>query len=134
MTTYINSTDITDTIAKKFVDNQDLRVSVWLSRANSEIEALALSHDVYPSSIITSPLNPVIADYGRSVFCRDCFLDNIGTNNVETPENEKYLMKFKLYSERVMELSQQITPEMFDTTASSLSAASVTGGGIFWRG
>jgi len=131
---YITSSDITDTVARKFVETQDLRVSVWLDRANSEVEALATSHDVSVSSIVVSPVHPMIQDFARSVFCETCFLDQIGTNNPEIPDDEKYLRKYDIYKDRIYQLRIGITPEMFDTTQGSLTASDVAGGGVMWRG
>jgi hypothetical protein len=131
---YISSTDITDTVAKKFVETQDLRVSTWVDRANAEVEALAISHDVASTDIIVSPVHPMILDFARSVFCENCFLDQIGTNNTDIPDEEKYLRKYNLYRDRIYTLRTTITHEMFDTTQGSLTASDVAGGGIMWRG
>ncbi len=131
---YITSTDITDTVAKKFVETQDLRVSTWLDRANAEVEALAISHDVASTSIIVSPVHPMVLDFARSVFCENCFLDQIGTNNTDISDEEKYLRKYNLYRDRIYQLRVGITPEMFDTTQGSLTASDVAGGGVMWRG
>jgi hypothetical protein len=131
---YILSSSITDSIARRFVDSTDVRVPVWLERANEQIERLALTFDIRPNLIIT-PVHPIVADYGRSVFCSECFLDNIGVNNVETPADEKYRIKYDLYIDKTKILRGQITPEMFDTTSSDLDSDGIAGGGdYFWRG
>lgn len=129
---YIDSTSITDTIAKRFVDATDTRVSTWVTRANEQIEMLALSLGVDETDIYT-PLHPVIADFGRSVFCEQCFLENIGVNNIETPLDEKYRMKYDLYVDRIKTLRGQITRAMFDTTTADLDPEEVIGGNFFWR-
>ena len=131
---YIAAEDITDSVAKKFVETQDLRVSTWVDRANAEVESLAVSHDVQPADIETDPVHPMVLDFARAVFCEACFLDNLGTNNTEIPDDEKYMRKYQLYKDRIYTLRISITPEMFSLAQASMTGAGMAGGGIMWRG
>ena len=131
---YIAATDITDTVARKFVETQDLRVSAWIDRANAEVEALAISHDITAAYIITNPVHPMVLDFARAVFCEACFLDQIGTNNTDIPDEEKYYRKYQLYRDRLYTLRTQITPEMFNLAQASMTGAGMAGGGVMWRG
>jgi len=131
--TYITSADITDTVARRFIDATDTRVPEWIERANEQIEMLALKNGV-DESYIQTPVHPVVSDYGRSVFCEQCFLENIGVNNIESPADEKYRIKYGMYVERIKMLAGQITAQMFDTTVSSLGTEDIIGGNTFWRG
>ena len=130
---YILSTDITDSQAKAFVTASDSRVTTWLTRVDGEIESIAQEKNVLAANIVT-PIHAKIKEYAMAYFCFQVFQDVFTTNNVETPEMEKYRLKLDWYSNRRTQLKAQLTPEMFYIASANLAANNRSGGGYLWRG
>jgi hypothetical protein len=133
MATYIQSADITDSVIRAFVTAADSRLTTWYNRVDYEVISIAQERNVYSTSIIT-PLHYKIQEYAICYFCFLVCQDVYGTNNVETPEYEKYKLKLDWYQERCNSLRPTITAEMFTYTSASLSAHQRVGSGQLWRG
>jgi hypothetical protein len=130
---YVLSSTILDSVLKRFIDTSDSRVSTWLSRADAEIENVAQILGVNTDDFIT-PLHPKILEYGRAVFGMLVCLDNIGINNIDSPEEEKYRVKYTIYKDLSNELKSQITYEMFTQESEDIEPSERVAGGIIWRG
>ena len=130
---YIATTDITDSLARDFINGSDARVDKWMERTDGEIQSMALSLGVPVGSIYT-PLNSRVKEYAVAYFCFLLFQDTNGENDTENPENEVYLIKLKWYMERVGFLQTQITRELLTNVMTSVTAAGMVSTGIMWRG
>lgn len=130
---YIATTDITDSIARDFVNGSDARLLQWMQRADEELGALAQSLGVPITSIYT-PINSRVKEYVIAYYCFILFQDVNGENEVENPENEVHLKKLLWYQERVNFLRGFITKEMLLQDASALTPAQTITTGVIWRG
>jgi hypothetical protein len=130
---YISSSDITDSQARAFVTANDSRLSTWLARVEDEIESIAQERNVLASDIV-EPVHYKIKEYALCYFSFLVFQDVFTTNNVETPEIEKYRLKLDWYKDRCNQLRPTLTKEMFQIESASLSANNRIGAGMLWRG
>lgn len=109
---YFSSASITDSIVREFASHNDSRVTAWLNEVDNEIEALALERGVYIESIVV-PIHPRLTDYANNFYCMIVCRDAIGTNDPEVPTEDKYLIKFNIYSGMVSNIRQTLSKEMF---------------------
>ena len=133
MSAYIVTTDVTDTQAKAFITANDSRVTTWMARANEEVESIAQELNV-PVASISTPVHPKIKEYALAYFCFVVFQDVFATNNVETPEIEKYRLKLDWYESRCTKLRPTLTYEMYIYTSTAIQAHNRVGAGRLWRG
>jgi hypothetical protein len=138
-TPYGLTAEITDKVVASFVTASDSRLAYWRTECDTEVESVCeqrgVSVDTFKGGDATEA-HAKVQEYWRACFCRCVCRDNIGANNVETAEDEKYRIKYDIYRTVCAELRTQLTQEMFlDTVDSSnpLGAGRV-GGGVLWRG
>ncbi len=130
---YIALSEITDSVAKKFVEHNDNRCDIWLERTDEEVVMLASELGIAETSIVV-PLHPRIQAFARAMFCKTLFFDVIGSNNIDTPETEKHKVKYELYNNEVLALKQKITKTMFDSKPENSIGENTVTAGILWRG
>lgn len=133
MSHYIEATDITDTVAKAFIDNADTRIEQWLTNVDNEINRLAYSKGLANEEILV-PINPIVKEYAVAYFCLMVFKDNIGANNVTTPMDEKYKIKYGLYLEEIDRLKPQCTKGLLSINEGDVDAVSMASVKYFTRG
>jgi len=123
--TYISSDDITDNIVSGF----DL--SAYLTESYKEIEDLAEEKGVRTSTDIASPLHYKMKRYAICFVIMRLCQDKCGTNNVDIPELEKYVIKYNMYRKELAQLKDLITFEMITNSINSLRDRSIQTGIIF---
>jgi hypothetical protein len=109
---YIADSDFTDRLVLNFLDADDDRSEKWYELTDKEIVMIAESLNVDPDDI-DIPVHPAILKYAVAYFGKMCCFDNIGTNNPETAQDEKYKFKYDIYANECKDLRSQITPKMF---------------------
>lgn len=118
---YIGSGDFTSLVAS------DFNMSGYINLANDAIESLALSNGVSVySQIQQSPLNPLIKQYAvRYAYCQ-LYLDKLGANNTDSPEQDKYLVLYNINNDLLEKIRRDITQEAFLGVIDSASETSTT--------
>jgi hypothetical protein len=128
MSHYIETTEVTDSVVKDFIVRADTRVEQWLTCVDNEVKRLALKQGLFESEILT-PLNSIVKEYAVAYFCLIVFRDNIGSNNVDVPAEEKYRVKYDLYVSETDRLKPQCTKELLrnnENIVEAVDMASVT--------
>jgi hypothetical protein len=125
MNTYISSDDITDNIVAGF----DL--SAYLTEAFKEIEDLSEEKGVRDSDDIASPLHYKMKRYAICFVIMRLCQDKMGTNNLDIPELEKYVIKYNMYRKELAQLKDLITFEMITGNINALRDRAVQTGIIF---
>jgi hypothetical protein len=133
MSHYISTADITDSVAKAFVDASDSRLEQWLTNVDNEIIRMALQNDLLEEDIL-DPLNSIVKEYLVAYFCLLVFRDNIGSNNVEVSSEEKYRIKYDLYVSETERLRPLCTKDIISTEEASVEPVNMTGVKYFVRG
>jgi hypothetical protein len=124
---FLDSTDITDSLAKDFLTATDANIDDWLDLVDGEILSLAQERDV-PLQSISIPLHKKILEYCKAYFCFVCFQDRYGRNDITQAGNETLKLKLIWYKDRCETLRLQCTKEMFLYTNLSLQASHRAGG------
>lgn len=133
MSHYIATTDIADSVAKAFVAANDSRLETWLTNVDNEMKRLAFQNELTEDDIL-DPINPIIKEYLVACFCLNVFRDNIGSNNITTPLDEKYRIKYDLYTAECERLRPMCTRELIATTEADVRAVDMIGIKFFARG
>jgi L-ribulose-5-phosphate 3-epimerase UlaE len=128
---YIATTDITDSIARRYISGSDARLDTWMTNTDLEIESIAQEHGLSTESI-TVPIHYKVKEYAIAYYCYLIFQDVFGSNEVENPEQEIHKMKLEYCLSKCNALRQMITKEMLSVTSSSLSAHERIHGGQIW--
>jgi hypothetical protein len=126
---FLDITDITDTLAQRFIAANDSRIQSWLDDVDGELLSLAQQVDVTLTSI-SIPLHPVLLKYARAAFCVSCFQDCWGANSNVQTDQETIKKKLDDYRKEMEKLSGLCTYEMFSYTNLSLIASQRAGGTI----
>lgn len=129
---YIATTDITDSVISAF--NSDTRTTTWLAEVDGEIDGLAESLDVDEDDIYTTTLHPMVKQLCKALYGKFVCRDNMGVNNLDTTENDKYMVKYQMYSDEVQRLRGLVTAEMLTDTDGELVASERARGTIIWLG
>jgi hypothetical protein len=129
---YIATTDITDSLARDFVNGSDARLDTWMQNTDEEVQALALSLGV-TVDVIYTPLNYRVKEYAVAYYCFLLFQDTYGENTVEQDENDIYKKKLEWYANRVDALLPQITKEMFIQSVDTLTPVQMVNTGVLYR-
>jgi hypothetical protein len=103
---------LTDALALKFVDATDSRLDSWLTKVDNDINYKAMEYGLMTSQILL-PLHPRIREYAEAYLCYMIFRDNIGVNNVETSQDEKYRVKFEEYRSELERTRKLLTRDIF---------------------
>jgi len=131
MSTYIFVDDITDNVIKSFpadVIQQKLELS------DDEMVDLAERKGIRDAdSIDNNPLHRKIKDYLIAWIGQEICFDYLGTNNTETAEFEKYMVKYNLYRDKVKSLDAQITYEMILGSVDEIRDRATVGSGVLFR-
>lgn len=107
---YITTSDLTDNIINMF---PSATISAKITLSTSAVNDLAERLGVRDSDDIeTSPVHYQVKRYAEYWVYREICRDFIGTNNAELPEQEKYILKYKLYRQLVEEKEGEISKEM----------------------
>ena len=122
---YISRADVTDNI----ISNFDL--APYLIETDNEIIDLAESLGVSENAIETNPLHNKIKRYAIAFCLMRLCQDKTGSNNIELPEMEKYVVKYEIYRKEVEKLRQQINYEMFTGTVLTIRDRAVVSGTIY---
>jgi hypothetical protein len=129
---YITTADITDSVALAFIANSDSRVAAWITNVDNEIKRLALTQGLTEGEIFT-PLNSIVKEYAVNYFCLLVFKDNIGSNNIDVPDDEKYVKKYNLYVSECSRLRPLCTKALLSMDEDSVEASEMTGVSYFIR-
>lgn len=121
----ITRDDIKDTIVDGF-DIED-----YLAKTDSEIIDLAESLGVAEDDIENDPLPYKVKEYAVAFCIAELCQDKAGTNNVETPLFEKYMVKHSMYTKKLNRLRSQISYEMLTGTVDELRDRAVVTGTLF---
>lgn len=124
---FLDIKDITDTLAKRFVDANDPRVQNWLDIVDGELLVVAQQVDANLNSILV-PLHPTIWKLAKKFFYIACFEDTWGSNNNIQSDKETIFLKLNQYKKDVEALKLECTYEMFSFTNQSLVAQQTAGG------
>ena len=134
-TPYALTSQITDSVISVFVAAADSRLSLWRTECDNEIESLCEQRGVPVDTFkATDTVNSKIQEYWRAKFALIVCRDNIGVNNVDVSQDEKYRVKYDIYKDVSDELRRQITQEMFYGTVgtSETIGSDRVGGGVIW--
>lgn len=105
---YISASDITDKITTGFSTS----IGLLITRSDSEMNNLVREYGLESTDIETSPLDYVIKQWLISWVMVTFLIEQFGVNNVDIPDTEKYLVKYKMYLDRMGQYRDQITPAM----------------------
>jgi hypothetical protein len=119
---YIATTDLTDSLARDFVNGSDTRIDKWMENTDLEVECIALQLGVQPASIYT-PVNYKIKEYAVCYFYFLLFQNCYAENDVEISDNEAYYKKLEWYQKRCAELKGDLTAALFTMVYTSLTPA-----------
>lgn len=117
--------EITDNIIKGF------DIADYLTRTDSEIIDLAQSMGVDEDDIENAPLPYKVKEYAKAFLLAELCQDKSGTNNPETPEFEKYVVKHEMYRKKADKLRRQINYEVLTGSVAELRDRAVVDGTIF---
>ena len=107
---YISSSDITDSLINSF---PSATVNAKITLSDSYFNDFAESKGVMDSGEIkTDPFHRMCKDWCINWVCREICADNIGVNNNDVAANEKYMIKYEFYKERLQDVQGQITKPM----------------------
>ena len=109
--TVVQQADITDKVVQDFVT--DAIVENWLDSVDNEMLALAAEHNLTDEEI-HSPLNPIVREYLIMYFNYLVMRDNIGGTNPESPEQEKYRVKFDIFAKECERMRLRCTEEIIE--------------------
>lgn len=112
---YIATTDITDSVARDFVDLIDPRIDTWMTNVDLELESIAQEKGVAPEQIEKTPLHYKIKEYSIAYYCFLVFQDCFGENEVELATQEVHKQKLDYYLNKCNYLRPNLTKEMFIT-------------------
>jgi hypothetical protein len=129
---YIDEKDITDLVVRRFIDAGDFRVAAWFSRVNNEIESISIASGV-PVASISTPIHQSVKDYCVAYFGMWCCFDNMAVTDNDSPETEKYRVKYTAYLEMCAGLRPRITPGVLQYANASLVESDMVGVGNLWR-
>jgi hypothetical protein len=135
-TPYSSTANITDSVISAFVSASDSRLSLWRTECDNEIKSLCEQRGVEITTFeALDTVDSKIQEYWRATFARIVCRDNIGVNNVDVAQDEKYRVKYDIYRDECDRLRRQVTPEMFkgDVSDSDPLGAGRIGGGVLWR-
>ena len=110
--TYISSGDITALVAA------DFNLTTYLSRVNDAVDILAYSMGIDPSGI-TGTTHLYVKEYAREYLYANLYLDKIGANNTNSPEQDKYMVLYTIHNKNLEQLRNNITPEILSGNANS---------------
>jgi hypothetical protein len=123
---YINADDVSANIAVNF------ELEPYIEEADGEIDDLAEKLGVRDStSIKTDPLHYKIKRYAIVYVLMRLCQDKAGTNNVDLPEVEKYLVLYKMYQKELEQLRSQISVEMMTGEVSAIRDRAINTGEIY---
>jgi hypothetical protein len=128
---YIATTDVTDSVARDFINGTDSRLDTWMANVDLEIESIAQEKDLATTEIET-PIHYKIKEYAIAYYCFLIFQDAFGENAVEVDGQEIHEKKLKYYLEKCNYLRPTLTKAMFSTTGTSLTSSDRIGGGQIW--
>ena len=123
---YLSSGDFNNLVSKNFA------MSGYVTYSNDMIESLAYSHGITPTGIYQTPLNPMVKRYGMECGYCELYLDKFGTNNTNSPEQDKYLVLYDKHNEILQKLRRDITVEMITGDATTSNSNSTTS--LLYRG
>ena len=129
---YISTTDITDSVARDFVNATDSRLDIWMQNTDFEIESIAQEKGILPADISKTPLHYKIKEYAIAYYCFLIFQDCFGENEVELSAEEVHNQKLKYYLEKCNFLRPILTKEMFAITTADLTPSSRISGGLIY--
>lgn len=118
---YITSGDFNSLVAS------DFNMSGYINQANDAIESLALSNSVSNfDQIKQTPLDPLIKQYGvRFAYCQ-LYLDKLGANNTDNPDQDKYLVLYNINNDILEKTRRDINQEHFLGYVSNANTTSTT--------
>jgi hypothetical protein len=126
---YIATSDITD----KVLD--DIATQAYVDEGNDAVEDLAEQKGVRDTGDIGDGAGVVhnrLKRYAIAWCCMRVAQDHMGSNNVNVPEFEKYVIKYQVYKKEVATLAMEITHEMvLNDVDETGDRASVQTGTIF---
>jgi hypothetical protein len=125
MSRYITVDDIKSNIVAGF------ELQSYLDESDEEVQDLAERLGVRDPSDIKVPLHYKIRRYAVVYTIMRLCQDKIGTNNIELPEYEKYLVQYQMYKKELEELRGQISIEMLIGQVNEIRDRAVNTGTIF---
>jgi hypothetical protein len=128
---YITTSDVTDSVARDFINGTDSRLDTWMTNTDREIESIAQSMDLSASEIET-PIHYEIQKYAVAYYCFLIFQDAFGENAVEVDGQEIHEKKLKYWLEKCNYLRPTLTKAMFSTVGTSITSRDRIGGGQIW--
>jgi hypothetical protein len=125
---YIAAGDVTDKVLNQF----DL--SSYITESDSELDDLAEELGVRDATDIEdSPLHYKAKRFLIAFVCMRVAQDNMGVNNVEVPEVEKYVIKYNVYRKEYSKLKGEITAPMLTGDVDEMRDRAGVGTGILFR-
>lgn len=122
----IVAADITDGVISQFT------LTSYLTEADNELYDLAESFGVYDTDDIeTDPLHYKVKRYLVAFVCMRVAQDKSGVNNTETPDIEKYRIKYLDYKREVDKLRSQISQPMITGNVDQIKDRAIGFGSIF---
>lgn len=118
---------LTDALALKFVEANDSRLDSWLTKVDNDINYKAMEYGLLTTQILL-PLHPRIREYAEAYLCFMIFRDNIGVNNVETAQDEKYRVKYEEYKIELERTRKLLTRDIFWLTDVAIRGINRIGG------
>jgi hypothetical protein len=107
---WITSSDVTTLVA------QDFNLSGCIAYANNDVEIVGYSLGVDPTGI-AYPLHQIVKGYAvESALC-NLFLDKVGTNNIDTSQDDKYFTLYKIHEDKRQTILKSLTPEIMANVA-----------------
>ena len=89
---------------------------------------------VSSSNIETSPVHYMVKRAAVAWTCMEICFDHYGKNNIETPEFEKYKLKYEDYKQRLADFESMITAEMLSGNVASRRDRATLQTGLIFRG
>jgi len=110
MAKYVETADITDKILTPSALSPQLTAKIALS--DDAVEDMAKSKGVDVASIDDDPVHHLVNEWAIAWVGRQMCFDNIGVNNTEVPEIDKYTIKWTAYKKILQDVEGQISTKV----------------------
>jgi hypothetical protein len=127
-TAVVFKTDVRDAVISEF--NLTYPTD-YIALVDAEILSQAERLGIYTESDIYTPLHDTIKRYAIAWLCAEVACDKTGVNNIDTPDIEKYAVKYDIYKRKADDLAKKLNYEMFSNDISAIVDTVVTQGTLY---
>jgi hypothetical protein len=112
---YLSASDITDAVVSPFAATDATYFATVLTLADAALVDMAEGHGLSSTAIVT-PLHTTVKDWLVAWFCTRVCMDKLQVANIDATAQDKYTLKYQLYSGIRDRLKHEITAQMLTKT------------------